>query len=323
MMPRVIWAIFRSSGRSGRQTTVYFMLRIPSRTWKLIGTIVTLFSVVALLLAACGAPTAPRAGSAVLDDWVMEGYNPARTRARSSALAMPISLQRELRIPEDRGVGSPLVITKDTMLVEAEYHLRAIDLTTGDERWSFPEAGRYISPAIAGDMVYIRVESDNQGKVFAIDLDTGEQRWEFRATPHQRRGYQLLGRPPDLAGGQRQHRVHRRRQGAVRAKRRDRRAALGVRRGRLMSSRRPASTTAGCLSRTPGTCTRSISKAARCYGRFPTICRCTFLRSSPAAQCLSPTARSCWRWMPRRAASAGKPASRASACCRARCRAIC
>ena len=156
------------------------MLRIPSRTWKLIGTIVTLFSVVALLLAACGAPTAPRAGSAVLDDWVMEGYNPARTRARSSALAMPISLQRELRIPEDRGVGSPLVITKNTMLVEAEYHLRAIDLTTGNERWSFPEAGRYISPAIAGEMVYIRVELDNQGKVFGIDLDTGEQRWEFK-----------------------------------------------------------------------------------------------------------------------------------------------
>lgn len=157
------------------------MVRFHARSRILFSKAIALLVFSAVLLAGCATPTAPQsAQTATLDDWSMEGYNPARTRSRSAALTLPITQQRELRIVEDNGTGSPLVIAQDIMLVEAEYHLRAIDLKTGAERWSFPEAGRYISPAIAGEMVYIRVESNNQGKVFAIDLRTGKQRWEFK-----------------------------------------------------------------------------------------------------------------------------------------------
>src|SRR5919202_2090194 len=114
-----------------------------------------------------------------LDDWMMEGGNPARTRARSEGVTLPIKRQREIRVTGDQGTGSPVAIANNTILVEAEHRLRAIDLESGKERWSFAENGRYISPAVAGDTVYIRAESDNKGQVFALDLGTGKQRWAF------------------------------------------------------------------------------------------------------------------------------------------------
>ena len=112
-------------------------------------------------------------------EWAMEGFNPARTRALDAGIPLPLDRQRELRVVEDKGIGSPIAIARNTILVEAEHHLRAIDLRNGRERWSFAETGRYISPAIAGDTVFIRVEANNEGQILALDLATGQQRWAF------------------------------------------------------------------------------------------------------------------------------------------------
>lgn len=112
-------------------------------------------------------------------EWAMEGYNPARTRALSESIALPMNRQQEVRITEDRGIGSPVAIAQNVILVEAEHYLRAIDLETGEERWAFAEKGRYISPAVAGDTVFIRAEANNQGEILAVDLHTGQQRWAF------------------------------------------------------------------------------------------------------------------------------------------------
>ncbi len=109
----------------------------------------------------------------------MEGYNPARTRALSGSITLPMNQQREIHVTADKGIGSPVAIAQNIMLVEAERTLRAIDLETGKERWSFAENGRYISPAAAGDTVFIRAEANNQGQIFALDLHTGQQRWAF------------------------------------------------------------------------------------------------------------------------------------------------
>ncbi len=127
-----------------------------------------------------GQTDTPFVSGAQASEWAMEGYNPARTRAIDADLALPISNQRELNVDDDQGIGSPVAVAQNTLLVEADGSLRAIDLRTGQERWTFAGYGRYISPAVVGDTVYIRSEANNEGEVFAIDLGTGKQRWAFK-----------------------------------------------------------------------------------------------------------------------------------------------
>lgn len=116
---------------------------------------------------------------AATGEWVMEGYNPARTRAVDSSLPVPLTKQREVRVLEDNGEGSPVAIVRNIALVEADGQLRAVDLDSGKERWSFPVTGTYISPASDGERVYVKVERNNKGQVFALSLEDGQQKWAF------------------------------------------------------------------------------------------------------------------------------------------------
>ncbi len=112
-------------------------------------------------------------------EWVMEGGNPARTRAHDAGIALPINRRREIRLAKDEGTGSPIAVAQNIMLVEGEHRLVALDLRNGKVRWTFDENGQYISPAVAGDTVFIRAEADNKGQFFALDVRTGAQRWAF------------------------------------------------------------------------------------------------------------------------------------------------
>jgi outer membrane protein assembly factor BamB len=114
------------------------------------------------------------------DDWAMEGYNPARTRSIEAGLALPFTQQRELAVAGDDGDGSPLTIAQGMMLVESSHRLRAFDLGSGAERWALPLEGIYISPAVAGNTVFVRSEADNKGQMLALDIASGKQRWAFR-----------------------------------------------------------------------------------------------------------------------------------------------
>jgi hypothetical protein len=113
------------------------------------------------------------------EDWAMEGNNPSRTRAIGTQLALPLTQQREVKLTADTGAGSPLTIARGTMLVESEHLLRAFDLQTGTQRWSFPLRGLYVSPAVAGKYVFIRSEADNKGQMLALDIDSGKVLWAF------------------------------------------------------------------------------------------------------------------------------------------------
>jgi outer membrane protein assembly factor BamB len=113
------------------------------------------------------------------DDWAMEGNNPSRTRSIHGALVLPLSQRREVRVSDDTGTGSPLTIARGTMLVESQHHLRALDLSSGEQRWEVPLAGVYISPAVAGDFVFVRSEADNKGQMLALDVHSGKQIWAF------------------------------------------------------------------------------------------------------------------------------------------------
>jgi outer membrane protein assembly factor BamB len=127
---------------------------------------------------AAAAPTL--ASTSGPDDWAMEGYNPARTRAIEAGLTLPMVQQRELAVAGDDGDGSPLTIAQGVMLVESPHRLRAIDLSNGAERWSLKLDGIYISPAVAGNIVFIRSEAGNEGQMLALDIASGKQRWAFR-----------------------------------------------------------------------------------------------------------------------------------------------
>ena len=113
------------------------------------------------------------------DDWAMEGSNPSRTRSIEGALLLPLTQRREVRLDDDRGTGSPLTIARGIMFIESQHRLRAIDLHSGAERWTFPLAGVYISPAVAGKYVFVRSEADNKGQMLALDINTGKQLWAF------------------------------------------------------------------------------------------------------------------------------------------------
>ena len=112
-------------------------------------------------------------------EWAMEGGNPARTRAHDAAIALPINRRREVRLAKDEGTGSPIAVAQNIMLVEGQRRLVALDLRNGKVRWTFEENGQYISPAVAGDTVFIRAEANNKGQIFALDVRTGAQRWAF------------------------------------------------------------------------------------------------------------------------------------------------
>ncbi len=113
-------------------------------------------------------------------DWPMEGHNPGRTRSIEAGLALPFTQEREVKVAGDNGDGSPLTIAQGTILVESSHLLRAFDLSSGAERWSLKLDGIYVSPAVAGNTVFVRSEADNKGQLLALDIASGKQRWTFR-----------------------------------------------------------------------------------------------------------------------------------------------
>jgi outer membrane protein assembly factor BamB len=112
-------------------------------------------------------------------DWAMEGNNPSRTRSTDTQLVLPLRQQAEMKLSDDAGEGSPLTIARGVMLVDSEHLLRAFDMDSGVQRWSYPLKGIYVSPAVAGKYVFIRSESDNQGQMLALDIDSGKTLWAF------------------------------------------------------------------------------------------------------------------------------------------------
>ncbi|HMO59095.1 MAG TPA: PQQ-binding-like beta-propeller repeat protein [Roseiflexaceae bacterium] len=112
-------------------------------------------------------------------EWAMEGLNPARTRASATALALPLRSQRQIGTASLDEAGSPPVVARGLALIELKDRLQAVELATGRERWSFDYRGLYVSPAVSGDMAYVRVEANNQGQLIALNLDDGTQVWSF------------------------------------------------------------------------------------------------------------------------------------------------
>ncbi len=114
------------------------------------------------------------------DGWAMEGYDPARVRSIGRDIALPFKLRYNVPVTGSTEHGSPLIVVEGTLLVDADGQLLAVDPVSGDERWSYAHNGRFVSPAVAGNHVVIRVESGSEGFVEALNLRTGVLDWQWR-----------------------------------------------------------------------------------------------------------------------------------------------
>lgn len=148
-----------------------------------------------LLVAACAQPAflGGGLGDADLGEWAMEGRNLSRNRASDESVAPPLTLEKTFHVGGDTSFASPIGVAHGRLFVDGERQLQVIDQQNGEEVWRFRLAGSYTSPAVAGDNVFIRAESGEEGFIFALTAETGAKLWEFR--------FPKVGSPYDNIGG--------------------------------------------------------------------------------------------------------------------------
>ena len=77
----------------------------------------------------------------------------------------------------DYWVSSPTVAGETVYIGGGDGKLHAVDLKTGQARWTFATAQRVrSSPAVAGGRVYV---GSFDGHVYAVDAETGKECWKF------------------------------------------------------------------------------------------------------------------------------------------------
>jgi len=139
--------------------------------------------VVSAFLAACsvGSFRVPlRTTTASDTPWPMEGANPQRNRATDARITPPLVAQDRFVVGGDTELGSPVSVTKEMLFADADHRLHAFGLADGQERWRIDLLGSYLSPAVADDKLFVRVESGEQGYLVALDLASGEPRWDYQ-----------------------------------------------------------------------------------------------------------------------------------------------
>jgi outer membrane protein assembly factor BamB len=110
----------------------------------------------------------------------MEGANPQRNRATDARITPPLVAQDRFVVGGDTELGSPVSVTKEMLFADADHRLHAFGLADGQERWRIDLLGSYLSPAVADDKLFVRVESGEQGYLVALDLASGEPRWDYQ-----------------------------------------------------------------------------------------------------------------------------------------------
>ena len=118
------------------------------------------------------------ATTAPADGWPQFRGNPSLTGVSESILPAELTLQWTYEA--DEAIDSSAAIADGTVYVGTYAgSLIALDLTTGEERWTYTAGDLGIgesSPAVAGDLVFI---GDLGGVFHAVDTKTGTARWTF------------------------------------------------------------------------------------------------------------------------------------------------
>lgn len=139
--------------------------------------------IITALLAGC-AQASSAAGNSQWNvdaaEWVMEGGWPDRSRKSAENTAPPLAVERIYSIGGDTQYVSPVTVAQDLVFAEGPQTLHVLDGADGKEQWKINLAGAYLSPAVDGDSVFVRVESGADGYIFALSLDAGDKLWEFK-----------------------------------------------------------------------------------------------------------------------------------------------
>lgn len=125
-------------------------------------------------------PAPSNASQSASGEWAMEGRGLNRSRSTSDTLTLPTQLGSDYEIGGDTQFGSPVAVAQDVLLADGEQILYALDATDGKERWRFNLPGSFLSPAVAGDRLFVRAEAGEDGFIFALSLDAGAKLWQYR-----------------------------------------------------------------------------------------------------------------------------------------------
>jgi outer membrane protein assembly factor BamB len=126
------------------------------------------------------ASEAPNSSVSRSGEWVMEGYSPRRDRATREAVLPPLEMAGAFAIGGETPVGSPVAVVGDLLLVEGNHRLHALDLDRQGERWSVDLPGSFVSPAAAGQRIFVRAESGEEGYIIALQADSGQKLWQYQ-----------------------------------------------------------------------------------------------------------------------------------------------
>jgi outer membrane protein assembly factor BamB len=151
------------------------------------------FPLALALLAAC-----PFADVASAADWPAWRYDAQRSGTSPKALPEKLALHwsRDLlapipawpdqeKMPFD--LAAEPIVFGQTLYVNSSRHdcVRALDVKTGDERWTFFADGpiRFAPLAWEGKLYVV----SDDGYLYCLEADTGKLHWKFRGGPHNRR----------------------------------------------------------------------------------------------------------------------------------------
>ena len=125
--------------------------------------------------------------------WLMEGGSATRSRATNGEVGYPLQLAVRVSVGGDTQYASPVTIDRELLFVEGDKQLHVFSLGDRSQRWEIPVLGSYLSPAVAGETVFVRAESGTDGYLLALNASSGTQSWQYK--------FEAVGSSNDNIGG--------------------------------------------------------------------------------------------------------------------------
>lgn len=143
----------------------------------------TITAAVATVNAVTAVPLAPTPAGTPLGsqsdsggaNWTMAGGNTARTRTSPVKLTFPLKKVWDVQTGGEL-ISSPAIAGDSAFFGSSNGNFYAVDLKSGQIKWSRKLGPVSVSPAVAGNSVFFGTTS---GFVYALDTATGADKWSF------------------------------------------------------------------------------------------------------------------------------------------------
>ncbi len=134
-----------------------------------------------VLAVAAGTDQAAGQDAAPADAWPMARGSLAGTGRSAAVLTVPLAEAWRRDFPEAAFAAVPVIADGVVYLGDLDGHFHALDLNTGETRWTrtIEQAGFPSAAALADDSRLPLVVGDDLGIVRGLDRATGETRWEY------------------------------------------------------------------------------------------------------------------------------------------------